>query len=513
MAGTVDLVNAYAELCAARPGYAKAGAYFDGDVDEIFASDKVARMLAKSNLDELDEINFARIPVTAVTDRLHITAITTGNDDADEDIADLIKRNQLDEELPGLHVRACSQGDAYLMVWPETDAEGNVLGVDMLVNSAATVRVIYDEENPLRKKLAIKSWCIGSGKEQQIRADLWYPAPPGEAVGRVERWVWAGKHSKKNDKWAPYTEDGQDAVLPNPYGVIPFFHYRTARPYGRPEHYAAYGPQAAINKIVPAHLSTVDFQSLPQRYGLIDPQVDQSGMQGADFDPDRPEDLDGDPESPLNPSQLRNDPGELWMLQGLKGVGQFEAANPQVYMEPFDRYVKAMAQVTQTPFSEFDSTGDAISGKARQEARASQTARVQARQRSFGATHADAFEHALHLLGYDDITVTVRWQPADYRDDTEGWATVDAKVKAGVPRERSLIEAGCPPELVEGWLKDLDDDAELQRRVDLLTSLGNAVQALGTGVQLGAITEAQVSTLLDKVLGAAANLGDSEANR
>lgn len=512
MAGTADLINAYAELCAARPGYAKAEAYFDGDVDEIFASDKVARLLAKSNLDELDEINFARIPVTAVTDRLHITAITTGDDDADTDIADLIKRNQLDEELPALHVRACSQGDAYLMVWPDTDSEGNVVGVDMLVNSAATVRIIYDDENPLRKKLVIKSWCTGSGKDEIVRADLWYPTAPGETEGRIERWVWAGKHSKKNDKWEPYTGDGQEAVLPNPYGVLPFFHYRTSRPYGRPEHYAAYGPQAAINKLVPAHLSTVDFQSLPQRYGLIDPQVDQSGMQ-ADFDPDNPEDLGGDPESPLNPSQLRNDPGELWMLQGLKSVGQFSAADPQVYLAPFDRYVKAMAQVTSTPFQEFDSTGDAISGEARREARASLTARVQARQRSFGATHADAFEFALHLLGYDDLTVTVRWQPADYRDDSEGWTTVDAKTKVGVPRERALIEAGCPPELVEGWMSALDDDAELQRRVDLLTSIGNAVQALGTGVQLGAIDQAQVTQLLDQVLGAATNLGDSEANR
>lgn len=513
MAGTADLIDAYAELCDARPGYAKAEAYFDGDVDEIFASDKVARMLAKSNLDELDEINFARIPVTAVTDRLHITAITAADDDdATEEITALIKRNQLDEELPALHVRACSQGDAYLMVWPAIDDTGIVTGVDMLVNSAATVRVIYDDENPLRKKLAIKSWCTGAGKDQEIRADLYYPDGGEASPARIERWVWAGKHTKKNDKWTPYTADGQDAVLPNPYGQIPFFHYRTARPYGRPEHYAAYGPQAIINKLVASHAATVDYQSLPQRYGLIDPQVDQSGMQ-ADFDPDNPEDIGGDPESPLNPSQLRNDPGEMWMLQGLKGVGQFEAANPQVYLAPFDRYVKAMAQVTGTPFAEFDSTGDAISGKARIEARASQTARVQARQRSFGATHSDAFEFALTLLGFDDVDVRVRWQPADYRDDTEGWATTTAKVEAGVPRERALIEAGCPPELVEGWMKNLDDDAELARRVNLLASIGNAVQALGAGVQLGAIDQAQVTALLDQVLGAAATLGDSEVNR
>lgn len=505
MPGTTDLVNAYAELCEARPGYAKAEAYFDGDVDEIYASDKVAKMLTKSNLDELDEINFARIPVTAVTNRLHITAIAAADETADAEIADLIKRNELNEELPGLHVRACSQGDAYLMVWPALDEQGDVVAVDMFVNSAATVRVIYDEEHPLRKKLAIKSWCIGSGKDQVIRADLWYR-------DRIERWAWQGRHRGKQDKWEPFTGDGQDAVLPNPWDEIPFFHYRTDRPYGRPEHYAAYGPQAAINKIVLGHLATVDFQSLPQRYGLIDPTVDQSGMQ-SDFDPESPLDDGADPESPLNPSQLRNDPGELWLLQGLKGVGQFAAADPQVYLAPFDRYVKAMSQVTSTPFQEFDSTGDAISGEARQEARADLTARVQARQRSFGATHAAAFEFALRLLGYDDATVTVRWQPANYRDDSEGWSTVQAKIDAGVPRERALVEAGCPPELVEGWLAALDDDAELLRRAELLERIGNAVQALGAGVQLGAVSDADVRSLLDSMLGAAATLGEAEANR
>jgi hypothetical protein len=257
----------------------------------------------------------------------------------------------------------------------------------------------------------------------------------------------------------------------------------------------------------------VDYQSLPPRYGLIDPAVDQSGMQGADSDPASPYDDGADPEDPGNPSQLRNDPGELWLLQGLKGVGQFDAASPQVYLAPFDRYVKAMAQVTCTPFAEFDSTGDAISGKARVEARASLTARVQARQRSFGATHSDAFEFALRLLGYDDADVTVRWQPADYRDDADGWATTKAKTEAGVPRARALIEAGCPPELVEEWMQSLDDDAELSRRADLLVKIGNAVQALGTGVQLGAVQSEDVTRLLDSVLGATAALTTGEADQ
>jgi hypothetical protein len=505
MAGTADLIDAYAELRAARPKYARAEAFYDGDVEELFASDKVAKMLAKSNLNELDNINFARIPVDAVANKLHITSVSTGDDDADAEIEELIRRNELEEEGPALHVRAGSQGDAYLMVWPEMqpgeDGATSVTGVNMFVNGASTVRVIYDEENPLRKRYAIKAWTVGSGKERVVRADLYYP-------DRIERWLW----SERDKDWEPWSGDGQDAELPNPYGEVPFFHFRTTRPYGRPDHYAAFGPQSLINKIVVSHAATIDYQSLPQRYGLIDPAVDQSGQQ-SDFDPDNPEDAEADPQSALNPSQLRNDPGELWMLQGLKGVGQFEAAQPDVYLKPLDRYIKAMSQVTDTPFALFDSTGDAISGEARSEAKAPLTAKVEARQRSFGATWAAAYAFALQLLGYDDMAVKIQWKPADQVTTAEGWATVQAKIDAGVPREQALVEAGYPPEIVRAWLANLDDDAELRRRVDLLTSLGAAVQSLGTGVQLGSVTDEQVAVLLDAMLGAAANLGQPELTR
>lgn len=505
MAGTRDLIDAYAELCEARPGYAIAEDYYDGDVDELYASDKVAKLLAKSGLNDLDQFNFARIPVDAVVNKLRITAVT-GPPDAEDDIADLFRRNQLRQELPGLHRRGCSLGDAYLMVWPETDENGAVLGVNMYCNSPATVRAIYDDEHPLRMKLVIKSWREGTGKEQLTRADLYYPGEPGH----VERWIWRGRHTSKQNKWEHYDADGEwSTPYPWDFEGMPWFHYRTDRPYGRPEHYAAYGPQSAINKIVLAHLATVDFQSLPQRYGLIDPAVDQSGMQ-TDFDPDNPEDDEGDPESPLNPSQLRNDPGEMWMLQGLKGVGQFAAADPDVYLRPFDRYIKAMAQLTYTPMHLFDSTGAAISGDSRREANDQLNAKVEDRQESFGATHVDAFVFALRLLGWDEPAVTVQWAPVEQVTDAQGWATVAAKIAAGMPREQALVEAGCDREQVKAWLAALDDDAELLRRAELLERIGNAVQALGTGVQLEAITAGQVTTLLDGILGATAALGEQD---
>lgn len=505
-----DLAAAYADLADARPDYAKAQAYYDGDVDEVYASDAVARILAKSNLDEIDELNFARIPVRAVLNRLHITSIATGDDTADTDIADLIKTNQLDMELPGLLEKACSLGDAYLMVWPNLDPDGSIVSVGMTVHSPTTVRVIYDDEHPLHVRLAIKSWCTGHGDSEELRADLYYPpehGPDGDIPSRIERYV----RPAKKKRWQPYTDDGQPAIIEHEYG-FPFHHFRTGRPYGRPEHYGAYGPQMLINKLVIAHASVIDYESLPQKYGLIDPAVDQSGQQ-ADYDPDYPEDEGGDPEDPNNASQLSSDPGALWQLQGYRAVGQFEAAQPSVFMEPFDRYIKAMAQVTDTPMHLFDSTGDQMSGASRREANAPLIARVLNLQRAFGPVVEDAFEHALALLGIDDTTVQVRWQPPEQVDDAEGWATVQAKIQAGVPREQALVETGRDPEQVKGWLSKLDDDAELTRRVELLTSLGQAVQALGTGVQLGAIGQEQVTQLLNTVLGATVNLTELEAGQ
>lgn len=502
MAGTADLKDAYSDLIAARPGYAKAQAYYDGDVDELFASDAIAKLLAKSHLEEIDEVNFARIPVTAVLNRLQITAVATDNPEANDEIIALAKRNQLDMEGPALHEKTCSLGDAYLMVWPVLNDAGDVVDVDMVVHGPNTVRVIYDPEHPLRKLLTIKSWRVGSGKGQQIRADLYYD-------DRIERYVYAGKFTKGRDAWMPYAGDGQESVIVNPWGM-PWFHFRSARrPYGRPEHYAAYGPQTIINKLVIGHAATVDYQSLPQRFGLIDPTLDQPGQQ-ADFDPDWPEDADADPESPRNPSQLRNDPGEFWQLQGYKTVGQFEAANPDVYMKPFDRYIKAMAQVTDTPMHLFDATGDQMSGKARHEANGPLTARVQSRQRELGASWVDAYEFALNLLGYEDIAVNIRWKSAEQVSDAEGWMTVAAKIAAGVPRYQALVEAGYEPEQVTEWLQATDDVAELQRRVELLDKFGTAVQALGAGMQLGSISGEQVTTLLAGVIGATESLGPTD---
>ncbi|WP_176734724.1 hypothetical protein, partial [Streptomyces sp. EN23] len=102
---------------------------------------------------------------------------------------------------------------------------------------------------------------------------------------------------------------------------------------------------------------------------------------------------------------------------------------------------------------------------------------------------------ALRRLGIEDPVVTVDWVPARSVSSAEGWQTVKAKIDAGVPRRQALMEAGYRAEQVDSWLAGVDD-AELQRRVDVLAALADSAQKLGTAKTLGVITEEQVAALM-----------------
>lgn len=501
-----DLVKGYHELCKHRPDYERAAAFYEGTVEEVYSSAKVTRLLNKFGLDSIDTFNFAHIPVDAIANKLHINAVTADDSEADDDkptdeksskgkskinevIEDLWEYNELGEELPAFHKNIGMYGDMYGMVWPvvgddqstknkaydatktaavlgteataadpsegaeEEIANKSVVGVDILFHDPLTTRAFYDVENPRRMTYVIRSWEEGEGQDLVIRANLFYP-------DRIERYKHKGRPSKRKNaqsRWEPFTDDGKPAVLVNPFGQIPFFHYRTDRTYGKPDHINAFGPQLAINKLVTSHLATVDYQSFPQRFLLTDPTADASGMQGADSDPFAPED-DDDPEED-NLTQLEADPGSVWKLDGFKAAGQFEPANPDAYLKPFDRYVKAMSQVTGIPFHFFDRTGERPpSGENIRQVNETMNAKAETRQLGIGAVHRNLFEFALNLLGHEVERVVITWRPLEVVTDLSGWQAINEKQLAGVPMDVTLVESGYLKSVVEEWKKVWEEE-------------------------------------------------------
>jgi hypothetical protein len=187
------------------------------------------------------------------------------------------------------------------------------------------------------------------------------------------------------------------------------------------------------------------------------------------------------------------------LLRGFKSVGQFDAAKPDVFLDPIMFNVRAMAQITDTPLRMFDPQSSQRSGESYREEDGPFVSKVEARQTAYGAAAQEAFEFALRRLGVDDPVVTVDWVPSRSVTDAQGWQTVKAKIESGVPRKQALMEAGYRAEQVDEWLEGVDD-AELMRRVDILAAVADSAQKLGAATTLGVVTNEQAQQLLNGAL-------------
>ena len=492
-----DLDEALESLNDAIPGYKKAEAYYEGTVGEKFLNKAVQALLTGSETDF--NVNLAGRVVDAVQDRMEIAAVTaepiedpdaedeeepddtddsTPSDNAtdsasgllgveqgesaetseaeemsdeeralDEAISKIWRDNEMDIEAPEVHQKMLTFGDAYLFVGlcGDEDEEDRV---DLFFNSPLNVRIIYDDENPRKKKLAIKKWEVGSKTNRKIRLNLYYPEGTYKFIskGNTDR-------SGASD-FQVYTDDSTDEMgfVENESGEIPFFHFRTARPYGRPEHKKAYGSQDALTKLIKNMMSTSDFAAFPQRWALqetgttTDDDLDWDGGDGGDVaDEKNPVDLQ---------SQLISGPGRIWPLRNMKAVGQFNSADVEQFLKPINTFTGLMAATTATPVSYFlvtiGSQSTPVSGESQRKGESPFLSKVNARQLSAEATWQDALDYGMRLLDLE-AEVRVRWAPSQVVSGESGWKAVQEQQKAGVPVRQTLLEAGYTEAEVTSW--------------------------------------------------------------
>lgn len=467
-----DLADALTALTEAQDDYETAEEYQRGRVQEKFITDRLRRMLTGSEFDF--QVNFAGRVIGAVMDRLEVAAVTAEPDTADntttgptggdtpegespeESEADLVLNelvwhaNDMDIEAPEVHSKTLALGDAYLFAWPKLDDNGATVGVDLFYNSPGTVRILYDEEHPRTKRLAIKRWTTGMGKDRRVRVNLYYPGTPGEVRKLISKGRTKGQKAADFEAHRDEHTDGDGVlVFPWDWEDLPFFHFRTSRPYGVPEHEQAYGAQDAVTKLVANLMSAVDFAVFPQRFGLIE--------QGAatDDDTDWGDEAADDAADPGDhESQLTSAPGTLWPLRHFKEVGEFAPAQVSQFLEPLNWFTEAMGAVTGTPVSYFQPlTGEhnsTASGESQRQGEAPLLSKINARQRSFAAAWREALGFALRLLGVE-ATATVRWKPPQVLKTKEEWEAVKAKQDAGVPVRQSLLEVGYTEAEVDSW--------------------------------------------------------------
>lgn len=474
-----DLERGLKELAAAEDAYSDAEAYYNGSNPEQYASVKLRRALRA--YEAKFRLRFARVPVDAVANRLEVASVVVNRLDngddgegADEDPTDKRLTQRLQDEVRDANDLEVVEAETFEMVSKFGDAYW-ILDYDevsnevsIYLNTPYECRVFYDASGRY-KQFAIKVWEEYDPDElgratKLIRATLFYEDAieeyrtyPGDDGTDITHWLPYGEGSPfyndrgememEDDGETPYLEPG---IYPYGFGQVPVFHFRTNRPYGRPEHEAAYGPQDMIDKLIITQMATIDFQGFPQRFAIQDANAQTEAAQ------DWTTDEEGDDTITVSEGEakFKAGPGEMWWIEGAKMAGQFEVANADAFLKPLTHYVRGMSTITDTPLHLFDVQGQPPTGESRRTAEAGMTRRIRRRQRSYGGTEREAHAYALALLTDGDFIelrerIEVGWLPAESIDPNEQWELAGKKKGVSLPLGLILEEAGYSPDAIK----------------------------------------------------------------
>lgn len=380
----------------------------------MFSSAKLRHVLR--NTGHTGTHNYCRVVVDAVLNRMEIANIVCDNSAAQAKIDSVWANNEMALESHVIHRNALTYGDAYVLVWPDEDGE-----LLISYNSPRTTALVYDPENPRKKLYAVKMWKTAV-------------QPDSTNTGKTRMNVYTKDAIYKYQSDTAEVSEGTNWTLTgtedNPFDEIPVFHFRTNRPFGKPEHFEAYGCQNDINKLVATHMYTVDYQGAPQRYAL----AMQGEADAVDF---------GDDETEReNLNTLEGAPGNLWYLKGIHGVGQFQPADPKVFWEPIKSLKESMAALTDTPYHYLERGLSGVSGgESLRVSEAPLLKKVADRQVSFGTTWAEMFQFILKVEGFTE-RVEVKWDLVESLDALGQWDVMLKKINAGLSHRQALREAG-----------------------------------------------------------------------
>ncbi len=385
-------------------------------------------------------LNFMRPVVDNVCNRLEITNVTSKEKGVNDKLEAVRYANNMQLVEKEVHRGVSRLGEYYVMVWPNADKE-----VIISYHDPRNTMIIFDPEDPRKKLVGVRIWHnpLLGGHEMQL---LW--------PDKIEKYYTPSPELSAGSNWEKTGE-----VL-NPFGEVPLFlftpHGRVQNvyptdiniypPYGIPEHFDGYGIQDAINKLTITHLVTVDYQGAPQRYALANPNAD--GMETDDFD---------EGETEREQHGLKNGPGELWYMRGISTVGQFQPADPEVFLKPIDHNVRCLAATTNTPLHYFKETGNIPSGNALRAAEAPLLKKVRDRQMSYTASWKEVYTFAILVETDKRKDLNVLWQSVESIDILDEWDVQAKKANTGVPFKQRMREAGYDEPTIQqmiDWKKE-----------------------------------------------------------
>lgn len=418
-----DLDRSIEQLRENSIRYQRPERYYRGDHDLAFATDKFANAFG-SQFREF-ALNLCPAVCDAVRDKLKIEGFSvesTGSenpftaDEIEERVSAIWKRNRMDVRAGELHKEALKNGDAFAIVWPNADGKAVIYP-----NKAANCAAFYDEESPGKIVSAAKYW---QNADKFTRLNLYY-------ADRIERFITkssGGILLPAVDQFVPFAEDGNPAVIANPFGSVPVFHFANNADIGelgRSELEAAIPIQDGLNKSVLDMLVAMEFCAYRQRWAA-----------GIEIDYD----ADGLAVPPFNAGI-----DHLWISENADTrFGEFADSNLDQFLKVKESFRIDIASVTGTPLHYLQPQNKTLaSGEALKKSETRFIAKVRDRQNAFGRVWEDAASFALRIENAgNDVRLLSRWQDPSPISERELLENIQIKRSIGLPSDIALIEAG-----------------------------------------------------------------------
>ena len=390
--------------------------YYRGKHYLAFATDKFRN--AFGHLFRTFADNLCPAVCDAVTDNLQVVdfAVEEGPAKLAKEAKKLWERNRMDQRAGEVHKEATKSGDAYVIVWPDSDGHPVIYP-----QKAGVCTVAYDTEQPGLILWAAKFWLT---PEKKIRGNLYYP-------DRIEKFITRntspnglpeGKSAfvefkVKDEKWP----------LPNDYGVVPVFHFGNNGGVGEmgvSELVPAIPLQDALNKAVLDMMVAMEFAAFRQRWATgIEVTLDNAG----------------NPIPPFIPGVER-----LWTVDSSEAkFGQFDTTDLDQFLKVGNDFRLEMARVTATPLHYLNLQSSSVpSGEALKTLEKRHVKKVQDRMTSFGNVWENVMALALRINGSKKARLSTNWADPFGPTDKEKLDTLVTKKTLGVSEEQLLQEAG-----------------------------------------------------------------------
>ena len=429
------LKNLSDKLDETYPGLVRLDTYWHGQQPAAFLSPASAEALGDRF--RVLAVNFPRLAVEALGERLTITGFRTDGPDAepDDELWRVWRRNGMEDASAQAHTDALVYGRSFVIVW--ADRAGNPV---VTVESPRQVAVLRD---PATRQVtaAMKRW-IADGKGHAV---LYEP-------DKITRLV--SDANVVDPAAMPSTGWSTTETIRNPLGVVPVVPIvnrgRLLDVNGVSEMADVLDLADALNKLVVDLMVTSEFYARPRRWA--------TGLEVI-------EDADGNPVKPFSAAL-----DDVWQSEDpATKFGQFDPARLDGYADAVALITQQIGALTGLPPHYLGLHGDQpTSADAIRSAEASLVARAYALHRTFGTAWADVARLVVAVRdGSDPLALDVEtvWANPETRTPAQAADAAAKLVGVGVPLSVVLADTlGMTPAQV--------DRVRQARRGDALDAAG-----------------------------------------